>query len=405
MKKIINAVACLLLVTFMVSCSDEDNDGTPPVTTDPALALNSESEVTQLLAGVTNNQTSITSIIDSYDCFNIAFPVEVMANGQLLTLESEADYTLIESIFNQSSTDNDSVSFVFPINVTYGNYQIVSVGSQATLNSMVADCAEQTIEDIQNCVSLNYPINILGYNDDFELTATTTVNSDMELFLILFNLGNSSYYGIQYPISFNGYDGTAVTVNSNAELLPALQAALAECSGNTCNTNNTLFQQTFTALSAEEDVEIQVSADAQVHEYTFSMSESGTICSIGYQGQYLPDPIEYLIEILDENGTALYSGTHNFSTTVTEYISIPPVSIAAGHNYTIRRTVASFTFTDELIGLMANRSQNMGPEPPLLPYTQGAVTIESARFYDVNNDDVQPDYYNVPFIDFVFKSN
>jgi len=169
-----------------------------------------------------------------------------------------------------------------------------------------------------------------------------------------------------------------------------------------CDSSNTPFQQLYAAtLASDPDHVNEVTMDVITHEYTFRLSVAMQVCQIGYQSQ--PDlyanniPID--IEIEDMlTSTVVYTGSYVFDDTQTDYVSIPPVSLQANREYTIRRNVTNHN------GLMANRigrliRHDLG-NPITFPVTLGIMTITGADFYGVGS---APADFGIPFIDVVLR--
>ena len=167
-----------------------------------------------------------------------------------------------------------------------------------------------------------------------------------------------------------------------------------------CDSSNTPFQQLYASTFASNPAfDDDVTMDLVTHEYTFRLSAAMQICQIGYQSQ--PDlyanniPID--IEIVEAGTTTVvYSGSHVFDAGQTDYVSIPPVSLSAGQDYTIRRKVVNHN------GLMTNRIGRMltfGGTTPY-PVTVGVMTITGSDFYGVGGP--VPDF-GIPFIDIVLR--
>ena len=112
----------------------------------------------------------------------------------------------------------------------------------------------------------------------------------------------------------------------------------------------------------------------EVHEYTFSLNQPATVCSIGYQGF---DSEPYLMQILDAEGNILFSQEMTFSFTSQENIAIDPINLGAGQSYTVRRTKEVYETTDELNGyIIFEEGMNT-----TFPIEYNNFTIESADFY------------------------
>jgi hypothetical protein len=130
-------------------------------------------------------------------------------------------------------------------------------------------------------------------------------------------------------------------------LLIALGVTLVSCSTGTtpvpvpaCSSTNTIFNQLYTNVVALPGYQNTVTYDTEIHEYTFTFSQTKTICSIGYQSQPAIAAVPYKMEIIDNNtNTVIYTGNHVFSSANTSYVSISPTLIIANQSYTVRRTM------------------------------------------------------------------
>lgn len=181
---------------------------------------------------------------------------------------------------------------------------------------------------------------------------------------------------------------------------------LSSCSNGTnplpnpaCSSANTIFNQLYGNVVALPGHQNSNTFDTEIHEYTFTFSQTKTICSIGYQSQPAIAAVPYLMEIVDVNtNTVIYSGNHVFSSANTSYVSITPTLIVANQPYTIRRTI-----------LLANAGNSFGNiigrvvhQPGALvsfPQTFGIMTITGANFYQNGGPLVN---MGIPYIDFAY---
>lgn len=217
----------LLCVFGLTSCQEDE---APQTTIDPE-TLTANSPLTGLLERVAMLDTASDNIIDSTSCFQIDLPFQVHVNGQLVTVNSEADYDTVASFFGGTVTGYDTIEYVFPITIIYPDYSETVVSNQQQYDALLADC-EASGDPIVNpigCISLLYPITIFGYDSNFQLANTYTIDNDTELFGLLFNLSLVQYYAIDYPISVTKADGEVVVVNNNIELLGVIQTASNDC--------------------------------------------------------------------------------------------------------------------------------------------------------------------------------
>ncbi|KGO93442.1 LamG domain-containing protein [Flavobacterium subsaxonicum] len=219
----IGLVALLSAAAFAVSCQEDS------ITENNEDALGPTSQLTAILTALTANETTTINAIDSTACFNIKLPVQVVANGQQITVATENDYATVAAVFNQSSTDVDNLSYSYPITVVFANYAEVAINSEANYNSIVNGCNYNLQYINSACVAINYPVTVFGYNSGFQMENTYTITTDAELYNMLLNLGVNEYYSVSYPVELTVGGQQTVTVNSNAELEDAIVAAVSNC--------------------------------------------------------------------------------------------------------------------------------------------------------------------------------
>ncbi|MBO0590378.1 hypothetical protein I2486_03070 [Cellulophaga sp. E16_2] len=104
--------------------------------------------------------------------------------------------------------------------------------SSATATLIKNTSSEEGQNNSIECIDFVYPIDLFSFNINLEITNTVTVNNDTELRLFFTGLGDNDVVGIDFPITLEKYDGTKITINSNAELVTALEAAKDSCDSN-----------------------------------------------------------------------------------------------------------------------------------------------------------------------------
>lgn len=233
MKKVLKSIFLLGIITIsFTSCQNEENE-----TNQEEETLSNTSPLTNLLRRVAMNETSDDNIIDSTNCFKVKLPVNLIVNEQPVTINSESDYHLVNDIFEETDTDRDFVDFIFPITIINQDYSEVVVETNAEFESLRRECEEPDPGERNiGCLSVNYPVTIFGYDSNSQLANTYSVRSDVELFLLLFNLNSNEFYAVDYPITVQNSSGETLTINSNAALLAAIQ----ECVNATCPNPNVL---------------------------------------------------------------------------------------------------------------------------------------------------------------------
>ena len=228
MKRKITLYAFLILCfgLFLTSCQKEEAEFIDE--TDQDETITSNSTLANLLIRTSQNPGSNDDIIDGNSCTQVRYPATVIANGQKVVLESEADISLIQAIFDQFPNDTDTLEIVFPITLILQDFSEVEINDQAELDALIAVCQGESEID---CIDFVYPITVFTYNSNDEQTGTVTIDNDIELYLLLFNLDGDDIISIDFPISVILQDGTTVEVNSNQELEDILANADCEDEG------------------------------------------------------------------------------------------------------------------------------------------------------------------------------
>jgi hypothetical protein len=108
------------------------------------------------------------------------------------------------------------------------------------------------------------------------------------------------------------------------------------------------------------------SIDLQVQEYTFKSTVAGSICAIGYQGHpNLVSTNAYKVEIIDATSSSVLStGVYTFG------------SATRNTAYIMRRTVVTN------LGNVGNTITNYKSVGPILPITNGTLSITATKAYD-----------------------
>lgn len=183
--------------------------------TDQDETITSSSALAGLIMRTSQHPGSADNIIDGNSCSQVKYPFSVIANGQEVLLESEADLAVVQNIFDQFPADDDSLQIIFPITVVLKDFSEIVINDQSTLDSLIAACEDEM--EI-NCIDFVYPIDIFTYNTEHEQSGSIVIDSDEELYLLLFGLDETDLIGIDFPISLILENGSSAEVNSNQEL-------------------------------------------------------------------------------------------------------------------------------------------------------------------------------------------
>lgn len=227
MKNFLKSVLVIATVAIMTmtSCQTEESQ----TTTDESANLKKTSVLTGLLSRVAQDSTSVDNAIDSTSCFSVNLPVTVIVNNQQVTVSDATGYAVVQNILNEFSDDDDDVSFIFPITITFANYTTTVVTNNDQLDDIMDDCGEDNDLDEIECLNINYPISISYYNTGTQTPSNITINNDADLYNFFDDFDDDDYATINYPISVTNANGNQVVINNNNELAAEIQAAEAAC--------------------------------------------------------------------------------------------------------------------------------------------------------------------------------
>lgn len=230
-RKLQLLLLCALFVGLLFAACQNDDVNINDQDTE---LLTRNSPLTNLLERASMYDTTLDNAIDSTSCFSVKLPVQVEVNGQLVTLSSPSDYHLVADIFSQSPNADNYMGYQYPITVIYADYHEAVVNNRDELNSLRQECGVTLPGEPIYCFAISYPIQVFGYDSNFQLAHTYTVTNNTALFLLLYNLGANEFYAIDYPISIMiNAVGELVPVNNNMELTAVLNTAIVNCSGTT----------------------------------------------------------------------------------------------------------------------------------------------------------------------------
>ncbi|VAW14935.1 FIG00652081: hypothetical protein [hydrothermal vent metagenome] len=219
--------ASLLVVALsFTSCQKESP---VDVQLDDEQTLVANSATAKLIERTVSNDGSFDNIVDGSSCFDIRFPYTVEVNGLEITINSEQDLELIEKIFDALENDDDILDILFPITITMADYSEITINGVEDLREISEQCIEGGGDDDIECIDVVYPVTLFTYNPNLQETGSVTVDSDKELRRFFAGLSETDIIGIDFPVVFEMYDGTKVTVNSNSELAQAIERAKEAC--------------------------------------------------------------------------------------------------------------------------------------------------------------------------------
>ena len=214
-------------MALFISCAGEEEINIPALNT-PSIKENSA--LADLLQRTSMNDGSIDNIIDNANCFTVQLPVTVFANGTEVIVNSEADYNVIEAIFDEFNNDVDTIEIVFPITILLSDFEIMVINNQNELDEVKESCSGENEEDDDiECLDFQYPITVSVFNSVTEQIVDSTLNNDQDLYNFIENLDENDTATINFPITVQLYDGTEISITSLEQLENVIDDAKDDC--------------------------------------------------------------------------------------------------------------------------------------------------------------------------------
>jgi len=229
--KTLNSIVLITLLFFTLSCQKEKIE----ISEETNNNLRANAPLYEIMARVAQNPTSQDNILDNSSCFMVQLPVDVIVNGQPITVNNASDYQTVQAAIDAFSGDDDIVNFIFPIVIQFQNFELQTINDVDELDEVSDDCDEDDDFNEIDCISINYPIVINTYDSNNQIASATTIQNNIDLYDFFETIEDTIYVSISYPISIVNSNGQNVVINSNGQLENAIENAIEECGNNSSN--------------------------------------------------------------------------------------------------------------------------------------------------------------------------
>lgn len=238
MKKFFKSAlfASLLVIALSFTACQKEHD--PKIEINEQKTMTVTSAAASLMTNMVSNDGSFDNIVDGSSCFDIRFPYSVSVNGLEITVNSKEDFLLIEEIFDALEEDNDILDIIFPVTITLADYSEITIQNLDELRQHAEQCIEGGDDDDIECIDVVYPVTFFTFNLDSEQTGSVKVESDKEMRRFFAGLDAEDLISIQFPVSFELYDGETSTVNNIDELRETIAKAEKACDEDDDNDHN-----------------------------------------------------------------------------------------------------------------------------------------------------------------------
>ncbi len=206
MKTIKKLLFLSLFLLVFSSCQEEISE----ITQAPeGEVLQANTNVANLVQRTTTKDGSKDNIIDNASCLSVQLPVTVSVNGLEIIVDSEADFEVIEAIFDEFDDDIDDLDIIFPIVIILSDFTEITINNFDELENFIAECeGENEMDDDIECVDFVYPITLSIFDSANQLAETITIQSDEHFYKFIDEIEGHHIVQVNFPITVVLFDGT-----------------------------------------------------------------------------------------------------------------------------------------------------------------------------------------------------
>ncbi len=223
--KLLTLLSGLFLLS-LAGCQKEVEEIINPQNED---VISADSPLSDLVKRTSMNDGSPDNIIDKSSCLTVVLPVSVIANGNDLTISKPDDYVLIERIFDESDSDDDTLVINFPIKVLLPDYTEVTLKDYDDLEDLQEECMENGKDPDIECLDFVYPFNVSIYDILNQVSKVITVNNDKELYTLFEDMDENDLASINFPLTVMLSDSTNMVITDNKMLEDIIEDAEDQC--------------------------------------------------------------------------------------------------------------------------------------------------------------------------------
>ncbi|WP_369998759.1 hypothetical protein [Winogradskyella sp.] len=217
----------LLILLAFSSCRKEETEFIQEPEEEVLVA---NSNIADLILRTSSNDGSIDNIVDRANCFDIAFPYSVNANGVDITLNSQNDYLAIECIFDESDSDTDTIDINYPVTIVFADFSEITINNSTELTNYANNCnGENESDDDIECLDFQYPIEASTFNPNNELLETVILQNDNDLYDFVQDIDSETIVSVDFPITVILADNSEISISNFTELENTIATAINSC--------------------------------------------------------------------------------------------------------------------------------------------------------------------------------
>uniref|UniRef100_UPI003512B2A1 hypothetical protein n=2 Tax=Winogradskyella sp. TaxID=1883156 RepID=UPI003512B2A1 len=229
-KAIMKPKTTLYLLLILLAFSSCRKEETEFIQEPEEEVLVANSNIADLILRTSSNDGSIDNIVDRANCFDIAFPYSVNANGVDITLNSQNDYLAIECIFDESDSDTDTIDINYPVTIVFADFSEITINNSTELTNYANNCnGENESDDDIECLDFQYPIEASTFNPNNELLETVILQNDNDLYDFVQDIDSETIVSVDFPITVILADNSEISISNFTELENTIATAINSC--------------------------------------------------------------------------------------------------------------------------------------------------------------------------------
>ena len=126
--------------------------------------------------------------------------------------------------------ETDKISLVFPLTLSFSDYNTATVTTEEALTAYVNQCATGGLYgDSVNCINVIYPLEMALYHEDTSVFETVSIDNDRDMFLYMEGLYPGLRASMNYPLTVEINDGAGIQITNNLEFKTVVQDNIPLC--------------------------------------------------------------------------------------------------------------------------------------------------------------------------------
>lgn len=211
-----------ILVAFALLLTACQKEETTLIDEQQDEAFSEDDVYKSLMLRITSHFASFDDMIDKSSCFSIDFPYACYVNGYYVEYEQEEDLYFLE--------EDDEIELVYPINLTFSNYDTAVVTSEEALINFKNQCATGALyNESVSCIDAIYPMSMALFHEDTSVFETVSIDNDKDMFIYLQDLNWRTRASMNYPVYVQVNRGELIQITNNLEFKTVVQDNIPLC--------------------------------------------------------------------------------------------------------------------------------------------------------------------------------